>query len=366
MQVINNQQDRMFPVVSFQRNICNSRHRLDLYTFKSKDFKYLTSKGVLSLSPDELNPRYQSKYNAMSNADLDAQIIKHGQISPAIGRYLLSSEGKIQFDDNGYPIIGILDGSRRFDCCVRNDTDFTIEVGEFDEEIASYVVEACVDSQQDLSSLELGILIGDLESKAGNKLKEKELKELLPYQKSKTAISNARKAQRLHTQYPKLFKVFPVISLVGKTTISKLDKIVTWAEDNFQMETLLTFCGSELFDYELVQDEPLFSEEELQNFNAKSNNLIFEAMRERLGIPLLTPNRKVLTSINEFVDYELKMNNKETPKTEKLVVYEAQLTDEQRSITQKFFEVLHDPKLVKGNQDISLSRRFDLLFRQLI
>lgn len=356
----------MRPIASFKRRISGLQHKIDVLTFKEDDLRKLSGKSSDFLFPDELNPRFQSRYKSLSNADLNAQVIKHGQVSPAIGRYLTDKDGNINYNDNGYPIIGILDGSRRFDCCFRNYKDFTIEVGHFNNEISSDIIGACVDAQQDLSSLELGILISELELKYGRNLKEKELKELLPYEKSKFAISNARKAQRLYTEYPKLFDVFPVVSLVGKTTISKLDHIVKWANDNFQMETLLKFCDEDIFDYEVEHDDPLLSFEELQNFNAKSNNIILGAMHERLGIPDKEPKRKVLTNVTDYVGYELKSNNKAVPKTEKLVVFEAELTDEERFITESFFKLLHDPEVQKGSKDVSLTRRFEMLFRQLI
>jgi hypothetical protein len=368
MQVINSdgyENISIRPIVSFKRSISGQKHKVDLYTIKKEHLVLLKNQSTDFISPDELNPRIQSRYNAISNADLDAQIIKHGQVTPAIGRYITDGKGEIKYSKDGYPIIGILDGSRRFDCCTRNDKDYTIEVGRFDQETSASIVGACVDSQQDLSSLELGILISELEVKHGRSLKEKEIKELLPYEKSKFAISNARKAQRLYSEYPTIFEVFPVISLVGKTTISKLDNIISWANDNFQIETLLNFCKSDIFDYDVEHEDPLFTFDDLQNFDAKSNNIILAAMSERLGIPAPAPKRKVLTDISDYVGYELKPNDRSVPKTEKLVVIEAELTDEERHITEAFFRTLHDPMVQKGSKDITLFRRFEMLFRQL-
>lgn len=351
------------PIASFKKSISGKSHRVDLYAFSKEQLKKNNERNNDFLHIDPLNPRLQTRYNAISNADLDAQIIRHGQIMAATGRYQTDKEGVVVYNDLGFPVIGILDGSRRFDCCQRNEAVFLIEVGCFDENIAESIVQSCVDSQQDLSSLELGIMIGELEIKAGRTLEAKEVNELLPYEKSKFAISHARKAMRLYSKYPSIFNVFPVISLVGKQTISKLDVIVKWAEDNHQMDILQKFCDSELFEYET--EDSLFTFEELQDFDSKSNNVILDAMKERIGVKEKPAKKKITTDICDGISYELKANNKAVPRSEKLVIIEAELNDEERSVTESFFRTLTEISSSGQNQDVSLTKQFEMLFRQI-
>ncbi len=357
-----NKANNIKPKVSFTKSIDNTPVKVDVYTFTKKHFDLLEL-GDQFIQVDELNPRIKSNYSAISNADLDTQIIRNGQVTEALGRYILDANGDIQYSNNGIPLIGILDGSRRFDCCFRNNQPFSIIVGQFNDKLSSSIVYSCVDAQQDLSSLELGIMIGSLEISQHKKLKTKELKKLLPYEKSKFAISHARKAMRLYDAYPKLFSVFPVLSFVGKQTISKLGEVVEWAVNNYQMETLLAFLDTELFDYET--EESLLSFEELQNYNSKTNNVIIEAMRERIGVTTKPKTKKIVTDITDHISYELKLNNKEIPRSEKLIVIEAELTDEERSITERFLLLLTDEKISKRNSDVSLTDQFEMLFRQL-
>jgi hypothetical protein len=357
MQLVSENKLIQFPPKStFDKLIANEKYSVSLYQYSPE---HLKNQSYITL--DGLNPRLQNDYNAISNADLDHQIIKFGQIFDAIGRYVKDSKGQLQFNENGLPLIAILDGSRRFDCCVRNNQAFSIIVGDFDDITSEIIIKSSFDSQQDLSCLELGLVINQLESKSARTLKLKEIEELLDYKKSRDAISYAKKSMRIYDNYPGIFNIFPVINLVGKNTISKLEKIIQFAEENFSIDILLKFIKGELFDY--GQENALLSNEDLINLDSQTNAIILEALIERIGYKEKKKTNLVISNVNDYTTMQLKANMKKVCRTPHITMFEAELTDEERLITERFFNLLVSDKS-KDNQDIPMSDKFEYFFRQ--
>ena len=357
MQLVSSSDSTQFqPKYTFNKLIENKKHSVSLYQFSLEVLK-----NQECISVDELNPRLKNDYSAISNADLDHQIIRFGQIFDAIGRFVKDEKGQVQFDSNGYPLISILDGYRRFDCCARNNKEFSIIVGDFDDITSEIIIKSSFDSQQDLSCLELGLVINKLEIKNYRSLKLKEIEELLDYKKSRDAISFAKKAMRIYNTYPSIFNIFPVINLVGKTTISKLDKIIKFAEENYSIEILLDFVNSEMFDY--GSENALLSNEDLIEFNSQKNVIILEALIELIGYKETKKNKHIISNINDHITMQLSVNLKTVRRTPFLTTFEADLTDEERFITERFFSLLVSD--TNNDQDnMSMTDKFKYFFRQ--
>ncbi len=347
------------PKASFCKLIDGRVFEVQLFQFSPEQLKVNQDNPFLDVDP--LNPRLQTKYNAISNADLDFQIHNNGQIMDAVGRFQLDQNGHIKTTPEGIPFVNILDGSRRFDCCSRNGKPFSIVVGKFDDELANKIISSSFDAQLDLSCLELGLVIDELQTRKGRNLKAKEIIDLLDYKKSRDAVSDAKKALRIYKAYPTLLSIYPVISMVGKATVSKIDKIVKFAEERDLIEDLIKHSKSELYDY--TGESGILDNEDLMNFDAQKNAIITESLEERVGYVTNSNSKKAITKINDFVDMEIKANKKPVPRTTHQTAFNAELTDEERHIAERFFRLITDERL-KDNPEISMLRQFEMFERQ--
>lgn len=348
------------PTVSFDKTIALINYKVDRYTFNSESIQDYDKENS-PLVVDELNPRMKIGLSNISNIDLAQQIKKTGQITDAIGRYVLDANQNIQFDKKGTPLISIIDGSRRFDSCISEYQDFTIIVGYFDDFTTEQIIRSSFDSQQDLSCLELGLRIAKLESEKGKKISNKDLEVLLDYTKSHWVIGTAKKALDIFQQYPSLIKIFPVINFVGKATINKLRKLIDFALDQLTIEDLITFSKSEAFEYST--EEAVLSAEDLSNFDAKKNSIIIQALSERIGYTdtKLAPPPSI--EVNKFVTMTVKPNKKPHKKTSHLTIIDAEITDEERVLVERMLKVLTNPSLKNEMKDVDLNESFEVFLR---
>jgi hypothetical protein len=346
------------PKALFSKKMVNKNRKVMLFDFSSEQLK--SEEGFIK--PDSLNPRIKNDYDQLSNEDLEQQILRNGQISDAIGRFVTDEDGVIQYNENGMPLISILDGLRRFSSCVRMNRNYSIIVGFFNDIEAQEVINSAVNSQQDLSNLELGFHIDNIEQSQTRLLNNKEIVQLLGYEKSRQAVASARKALGINRQYPTLFTIFPVASLVGKSTINKVNEIVKFAQESHQIEKLIEFSKSSAFEYNDSEDS-ILSPNDLIEFDSKKNKVITNALAERVGFIKVTTKKSDDIEVNKHVSFSVKENTKSSPRSQHTIVIEADLKDDERVLTERFLKIL-----TESNQDSSeydITEQFELFLRRI-
>ena len=346
------------PKAAFNKTIANKKQKFNYYVLD--EIALLKNKENEYISNDLLNPRLISSQSAVSNVDLDSQIIRNGQITDAIGRFITNEDGKIKYNEDGFPIIGVLDGLRRLDSCIRNNKPYSIMVGFFNDEEAQDIINSAVDAQEDLSCLELGFHISNIEQRFARTLETKELVEILGYSKSRALVSSARKAVKIHDKHPSLFGIFPVLSFVGKTTVNKLNEIVKFSENNLMIDELILFTKSNAFDY--GHEEALLTGHDLINYDSKKNTLIINALAERVGFVKESVKSSSSVEINSYLSLSIKDNDKIKQRSEKLTIFEADLNDEERVLAERFLKVLTERNM---DDNIDINEHFEVFFRRL-
>lgn len=346
------------PKALFSKKIVNKSMKVMLYDFSSEQLKT----EEVFIETDSLNPRIKNEYDQLPNEDLEQQILRNGQISDAIGRFVTDEAGVIQYNENGMPLISILNGLRRFSSCVRMNRNYSIIVGFFNDIEAQEIINSAVNSQQNLSNLELGFHIDNIEQSQIRLLDNKEIVQLLGYEKSRQAVSSPRKALWIHRQYPTLFNIFPVASLVGKSTINKVNELVKFAQDSHQIEKLIEFSKSSAFEYN-DSDDSILSPNDLIEFDSKKNKVITNALAERVGFIKVTTKKSGDIEVNKHVSFSVKENTKSSPRSQHTIVIEADLKDEERVLTERFLKIL-----TESNQDSSeydITEQFELFLRRI-
>ncbi len=348
------------PRASFLFKIANEEVSVDLFAFEGPALTALNPASPF-IYIDHLNPRIQNEFGSISNVDLEAQILKTGVISDAIGRYVLEDNGDIKYDENGYPYITVLDGSRRLDCCIRSGKRYPIRVGRFTDEQARMIIKSSIDSQLELSCVELGMHIENLECQYGRVLKTQEIIEILDYSKSRFAIAPAKKANEIRNKYPMVFNIFPVISFVGKNTVKKLADIIRFAEDALLIDKLLDFISSNAFHYN-NSDDSILSSSDLVEFDNNKNSIIINALAEKIGYGEKQKKATQSVDLNKHISMLVKNNTKAIKRTNNVTLFEAELTDEERVLTERFMTILTNGKI---NPDIDIEEHFEYFFRRL-
>jgi len=234
-------------------------------------------------------------------------------------------------------------------------------VAYYDDNQAQEIINTVIDSQTVLSNLELGFHISNLEQKHNRKLENKELIDILPYKKSRQAISSAKKIYSIYSKYPTVINIFPVISMVGKETINKLDKIVDFAEKSLEMDKLKGFAESDAFNYKL--ENAILSAHDLIEFDAQKNKSLTTALEEFIGYE--NPKKKKTVTnkimINNHVTMAIEDNDK-NKRSLKTTLFEADLLDDERVYVERFLKVLTD----KENDDtFDLNNHCESFFRRL-
>lgn len=346
------------PKALFSKKMVNKSRKVMLYDFSSEQLK--NEEGYIE--PDSLNPRIKNEYDQLSNEDLEQQILRNGQISDAIGRFITDEDGVIKYNKNGMPLISILDGLRRFSSCLRMNCNYSIVVGFFNDIESQEIINAAVNSQQDLSNLELGFHIDNIEQSQTRMLDNKEIVQILGYAKSRQAVSSARKALWIHRQYPTLFKIFPVISLVGKSTINKVNEIIQYAQKSHQIDKLIEFTESSAFQYN-DSDDSVLSPHDLIEFDAKKNKVITNALAERVGFTKNKTNKSGEIEVNRHLSYSIKENGKPSPRTQHTTIIEADLKDEERILAERFLKILTESN--QESLEFDIIEQFEMFLRRI-
>lgn len=347
------------PKASFKKKVGKVSKTVMYFEFSHEDL--ISNNNDSFLTPDTLNPRSLNEYSSIASEDIDVNIIKTGQISDAIGRFLADENGEIRYNSNGYPIIQILDGSVRLDSCYRSKESYSIMVAFYTDDEALDIISSMTDSQRELSNLELGFHIANLEQKHCKTLNNAELASILPYKKSRQAIIAAKKAHSIYLKYPSLISIFPVISFVGKGTTNTLSKVINFAEKNQLIETLLEFSNSSAFNYN--SEDSILSATDLLEFDSQKNKIILSSLSERVGYyeEESKSNKTETIEINEYISMWVEDNNNKKQRTPKHTNFKAELSDEERILAERFLKVLTERK----DNKIDLKLHFETFFRRL-